>query len=1411
MGEGGRLGTDPSAMLQPVASDDESTQPIDIEALRSSLASSGAVPRAPHEKRDAKPELAEEPVPSTDEETAIGLSTLETILDSDRPFGAGGPVSSVTSLPGTVPAHELVHALVAAMGSRSERTDRLAQTDESDHVDATLMTTDRPDDGGDEDAATATRLPFPASWSDREVTSVSPSPSKSTPRDEIAAAVLAAKLADDDEDGTIGGTTYPQLPNPESEPALPSEPHPADDPDATRMGRLDHADVRAVFAAAESAEPTGVFPPSVSIGVAPFAPLPNTIAPGPESQSESNVFEVDSKELESVPDVVDLDKTGERSFAEAAAARALEQEPEDLGALPRFSLASLDDIVLSAHEGDVAIMSRPVSSISINTDFEDAAEDVSDHLTDDLADDLADDLLEDSYDDEGGRTLHRASDPGVDRIDPVELVDLDPVDPGDPVGTSAQDAYTKAPPARRPTAAPAPTFSPPAPVGRAIVPAYELDTDDDEDQLQKEGGFRALLDLYRLRAADAPTPMEKAALLHKMASVYEYRLSEPEKAFEVLVEAFDLRPGDDEIVASLERVAKGAGRVGELADRARKNLHTADLELKVILLGHLVYWYERVLSRGGEISPFVGELERLDKSHPIIQRRSAQVAAANGDVKSQRELLIRALDRTARRDEKVQIHLALASAHAGTPEAIRHYESAVAHDPGSIVALQGLERIGREQGKHGQVEWCLEQQVDVALTTAERIDALIKLAELHETKYLKRERAAEILERVVELEPSHPQALKALERCYHALRDWPRLTTVLRARANNTYDKKQKTELLELAAEVFESKLGDAPSAVEVHRDLLVIDPKHRRALGDLARLYEKLDDWGNMATYKARVAELAPSKRQASQQLVQLGDFLSAPERDSIAARLQYERAVTVDPTNAVAWEALQRVAADAGDDRRVAQCLEQRARNVDGPRQRAAIYVELANLLTTNGDDRAGRDAFEKAIAADGTNESAAIAMLDVFTREEKWKEAAPLSELLVNAATRDKDPRTLFTRLRLATRIGAALGDADRAMTSSLAALDIDPDDEGAQADLVAVCTQCRDSPRVVMRAKDWLTRIAGGPTVLPASVLVGLAQLQRDAGEVDAAASALERALETEPENPEVLKELADVYLAQGDFPRCCKLKVDLARNAMTADERFQLLCDAGEIWARRADELDKAATVFEEARQIKPGDHWLLHTLMWLYGERHRWDELSNVLEAIAGIHDSPDRKAKSFFAMAQVVLEKVGDQRRAAELFDQVLDIDKTRLDAFEQLVRALTEVKDWEALELYYRKMIARIKDDPTPNTPLQFALFQQLGLIYRDRLADASRAYEALEFAGRLRPDDTAVRKIVTELLVVTDNIDNAVARVRAMIARDPHDPELYAELYAPLAICSATSASTLPAPANSAGLPGVGCRRP
>ena len=222
----------------------------------------------------------------------------------------------------------------------------------------------------------------------------------------------------------------------------------------------------------------------------------------------------------------------------------------------------------------------------------------------------------------------------------------------------------------------------------------------------------------------------------------------------------------------------------------------------------------------------------------------------------------------------------------------------------------------------------------------------------------------------------------------------------------------------------------------------------------------------------------------------------------------------------------------------------------------------------------------------------------------------------------------------------------------------------------------------------------------------------------------------------------------------------------------------MLVEAGDLWAKRARNMPMAALAYEEALAIKPRDHGLLHTLLWLYGELGWWEKLVETLRAVVELHADPVAKAKSVYAMAMVVRDHLGELRRAAALLEEVLDLDPKRLDAFERIVRVHTELRDWMELKHAYGRMLRRLKSGS--DIELRHALFFQLGLIYRDRLGDAARALDAFRAAQRLKPDATDVRKGIVELFVVTDQLDEGVDMVRAALKKRPLEAGLYVELY-------------------------------
>lgn len=215
-------------------------------------------------------------------------------------------------------------------------------------------------------------------------------------------------------------------------------------------------------------------------------------------------------------------------------------------------------------------------------------------------------------------------------------------------------------------------------------------------------------------------------------------------------------------------------------------------------------------------------------------------------------------------------------------------------------------------------------------------------------------------------------------------------------------------------------------------------------------------------------------------------------------------------------------------------------------------------------------------------------------------------------------------------------------------------------------------------------------------------------------------------------------------------------------------------------ARRAGELERAVDLFEEARALKPLDAWLLQTLRWLYGELDDFPALAAVLEQLPqALPDKPSEQVEVLVLLAELCREKLEDPRRAIDAYECALDVDNTKIALFEEIVQMLTAEGAWERLEKAYRRMAARVHGDATKND-LEVMLLQQLGILYRDQLEDPERAYEAFDGATKLRPSDADLRRTVIELLVATDNLDAAVARMRDDIDRDPHDPSLYSELY-------------------------------
>jgi tetratricopeptide (TPR) repeat protein len=342
--------------------------------------------------------------------------------------------------------------------------------------------------------------------------------------------------------------------------------------------------------------------------------------------------------------------------------------------------------------------------------------------------------------------------------------------------------------------------------------------------------------------------------------------------------------------------------------------------------------------------------------------------------------------------------------------------------------------------------------------------------------------------------------------------------------------------------------------------------------------------------------------------------------------------------------------------------------------------------------------------------------------------------------------------------------------------MAAYDMRPRDPKARSALIDVCWRRRIDADARARTRDAIGAIIADTVDVRPGDIVKLAQLKRaDGGDP---IPLLCQAIALDENHRGALAELADSFAAKDDYTRAAGCKLRLARATEKTDERFALLLETADLWEKKAQIPRRAAHVLEEALAVKPGDVAPLRRLVVIYGELSQWDKLVDALRALADAEQDADRKTKNLYALAQIVRDKIGDARRAVELYDEVLDLDETRLDAFERVVRIFTELRDWEELRIAYTKMIGRVHD--SKDTGLKHALYHQLGLVYRDRLGDAARALDAFRCASRLEPNAEEDRAIVLELLVVMDQVDVAVATARTSLRQAPERAAIYRDLY-------------------------------
>jgi tetratricopeptide (TPR) repeat protein len=923
----------------------------------------------------------------------------------------------------------------------------------------------------------------------------------------------------------------------------------------------------------------------------------------------------------------------------------------------------------------------------------------------------------------------------------------------------------------------------------ALVNALSEDVGDDESarylerMAQETGRWNELINTANSWLQEPQENKRKIQLCLRLGKWYGENLGHPEYAQPYFQQIVSMDPNNVQVLrrmAAIHKLSAQWQRVGETLTRAL-DVAVANDDRKMILvdLGELldknmgqtdqgIAYYKRALEIDSLFLPALSALERIyeERSSPneLVDVLSSKVRAlSDGEQIAATKLRIASLyEQTLDQAER-----------AG-----KVYREVLDIEGGNLTALRGLERVSEKLFDWPELVGILERELDVVETERERVEVLLKLAGIQEEHFLKFDIAAQRLEQALEIFPAEERAYVALERCYRRLKQWLDLINTYERHISETAGTATKVELYGYIAQVYAEEVGDVDRAIDAYRNIVDLDDTNVPALEALSKLYEKQGDAAQAIDAMTRVADLTTDGAQRVEMYYRIGKAQDEKLGDRGLAQERFEMALDLDPTHLPSLAALRTIAIDESDWDRAARYLEQEQGNTQAPRARAKLLVELGKLRDEMlSEHELAVQAYELAMQCDADCEEAALPLVHEYIRTEKWQQAEPLAEMLVKKAKgRERTEQHLLHKLL--GKVQAALGNHEKALKAYQTANQLDVTDQETIRGIADVAFELKDWASALTNYQKVLTSLGEDEIEQRTDVYYRLGSIKREQGQAKQAINNYEKALALNSEHRPTLEALVGVYAKANDWKQVAAYKRQILDGISDGDERYTILNEIGEIWGEKDKNPHKAIEALEEARDLRPQDHVLLHKLLQLYQQAGEWQRMIDTIQAISDLESRPEVKARYLFTQAQICRDKLEDLDRAVELFNDALDLNPSYLEAFERINKVLTQQKSWKQLERAYRKMIHRIAGKG--NTDLEHTLWHQLGLIYRDRLQQPDTAIEAFKMASVTKPDSTVVHQILAELYEVNERWDDAIEEQRVLLQSDPLAIDPYRALY-------------------------------
>lgn len=947
---------------------------------------------------------------------------------------------------------------------------------------------------------------------------------------------------------------------------------------------------------------------------------------------------------------------------------------------------------------------------------------------------------------------------------------------------------------------------------RGAIQAYEraLELESDNaftvdcliELYEAKNDARRLVELYQRRvelAGDDDGEL-KHNLLTSAARTYEERLSDRPRAIEALVHAAAVRPSDDVVITSLNRLYRAEGMWTELldslrtqADAATDPVQRAQLRKEVaIILAEKLGSYEEALDA------YRSALEEVPDETDVIARVRTLGEQHDELRRPVSDVLMPVLARTERWDELVDImelRLSVEQDPSDRMQTLLGIAEVLEKNLGRVGdAMTALLRALAERPEADELHAQLERLAELSRGWERYADALgeraaatfdpeiasdlyVRLGRIAEARLEDSSRAIRAYVRATEQSGDEPEYLEALDRLYVQVHDHSSLADVLERRVLVEMSDARKAELHHRLAVLQSSDFGEPARALASLRLALEAAPDHDPSVEELEKLTEQGDLFEEAAevlegVYRSRgrmdrIASLyekrvgfADSVAERVEMRKSLARVLEDDLNDPRAAQRVIEQALIEAPDDGGSMDDLERLASITGDWSSAAEALRKAIEAHPG--LPSELVVGLCTRLSGWLRDRAAdpvaaERALEQALEFDPNNDDLLLLLEDL---QRAGGRDRPLLQTLRRRAKMQLDERRRETLYTQAKELAESMGDSAAAEEVLRELLVQDDANVWALDALTSLREAAQDYPETYsLLVKQ--SEVSGDP-VASQALRRRAAVIARDKlSEPSKAVHLFEQLFEDDPTDEEAAAALRSLYASTGRHQDRARLLERLVDVATTPALRSALRLELAELNEQHFSAADTAIELYRAIIDDEPGHEVGMQRLSALYERTQRDDELADLLSGqVEAARARGDVAAELSLQVRLGALyeARLGDVGRAIDTYQGVLARDAEHRGALEALARLLQSDGRLEEAADVLGKLLALSSGPEGVQRALELASVQEKlgatgdamaalerGLTFdaqnrelRERLADLYSAESEWEKLASLRTRD-------------------------------------------------------------------------